>query len=144
MANFAAVNRALRAAYPKLDIEAVRGESYVYFGGNDGLDKISSIYVHPSSIKTAEMIQIVLEAISHKQETSDMSDLDDLFDLHAAEQSMQAEREDKEKAQKFAALSKEEQAKILAEREAKAAGLCDGADVTRYNDDDGEDDEVQN
>lgn len=73
-----------------------------------------------------------------------MSGLDDLFDLHAAEQSMQAEREDKEKAQKFAALSKEEQARILAEREAKAAKLCDGADVTRYNDDDdGEDDEVQ-
>lgn len=68
MANFAAVNRALKSAYPKLDIKAVRGAGYVYFDGNDGFDKVNSIYVHPSSISTAEMIQIVIEAVSYQQE----------------------------------------------------------------------------
>lgn len=68
MANFAAVNRALKSAYPKLDIKAVRGAGYVYFDGNDGFDKVSSIYVNPTSINTAEMIQLVIEAVSYQQE----------------------------------------------------------------------------
>ncbi len=75
-----------------------------------------------------------------------MTGLDDLFELAAAEQLLQAEREDKEKAARFAALPKEEQDRILAAREATAAQLCGGIDVTRYNDDDdndGEDDEIQ-
>lgn len=71
MANFAAVNRALKSAYPKLDIKAVRGAGYVYFDGNDGFDKVSSIYVNPTSINTAEMIQLVIEAVSYQQEQTD-------------------------------------------------------------------------
>lgn len=69
-----------------------------------------------------------------------MTGLDDLFDLHAAEQLLQAAKEDKERAARFAALPKEEQDRILAAREATAAQLCDGIDVTRYNDDDNDND----
>lgn len=64
MANFAAVNKALKAAYPLLDIEAVRGQGYVYFGGNDGFDKIDSIFVHPVSTSTSDMTRFVMEAVS--------------------------------------------------------------------------------
>lgn len=71
MANFLAVNKALKKAFPDLDIEAVRGSGYVYFDGNDGFDKVNSIYVHPSSINTAEMIQLVIEAVSYQQEQTD-------------------------------------------------------------------------
>lgn len=62
MANFAAVNRALKAAYPALDIEVVRGQGYVYFGGNDGFDKIDSIFVHPTCTSTADLTRLVIEA----------------------------------------------------------------------------------
>ena len=68
MANFLAVNKSLKKAFPDLDIKAVRGNGYVYFDGNDGFDKVNSIYVNPTSITTAEMIQIVLEAVSYQQE----------------------------------------------------------------------------
>lgn len=63
MANFAAVNKALKAAYPLLDIEAVRGQGYVYFGGDDGFDKIDSIFVHPTRTSTEDMIRLVIEAV---------------------------------------------------------------------------------
>lgn len=62
MANFAAVNKALKAAYPALDIEVVRGQGYVYFGGNDGFDKIDSIFVHPTCTSTADLTRLVIEA----------------------------------------------------------------------------------
>lgn len=62
MANFAAVNKALKAAYPALDIEVVRGRGYVYFSGNDGFDKIDSIFVHPTSTSTADLTRLVIEA----------------------------------------------------------------------------------
>lgn len=71
MANFLAVNKALKKAFPNLDIKAVRGAGYVYFDGNDGFDKVSSIYVNPTSINTAEMIQLVIEAVSYQQEQTD-------------------------------------------------------------------------
>jgi len=71
MANFLAVNKALKKAFPNLDIKAVRGNGYVYFDGDDGFDKVNSIYVHPSSINTAEMIELVLEAVSYQQEQTD-------------------------------------------------------------------------
>jgi hypothetical protein len=71
MANFAAVNRALKKAFPNLDIKAVRGNGYVYFAGNDGFDKVNSIYVNPTSITTAEMIQIVFEDVSYQQDKKD-------------------------------------------------------------------------
>jgi len=62
MANFAAVNRAIKAAYPALDIEVVRGQGYVYFGGDDGFDKINSIFVHPTSTSTEDLTRLVIEA----------------------------------------------------------------------------------
>jgi hypothetical protein len=64
MANFAAVNKALKSAYPALDIEVVRGEGYVYFDGDDGFDKIDSIFVHPTSTSTADLTRFVIESVS--------------------------------------------------------------------------------
>jgi hypothetical protein len=64
MANFAAVNKALKTAYPALDIEVVRGEGYVYFDGDDGFDKIDSIFVHPTSTSTADLTRFVIESVS--------------------------------------------------------------------------------
>jgi hypothetical protein len=63
MANFAAVNKALKAAYPMLDIEAVRGQGYVYFDGKDGFDKIDSIWVNPASTSTAALTRFVIESV---------------------------------------------------------------------------------
>ena len=63
MANFAAVNRALKAAYPALDIEVVRGDGYVYFGGDDGFDKIDSIVVYLTSTSTADLTRLAIEAV---------------------------------------------------------------------------------
>lgn len=63
MANFAAVNRALKAAYPEMDIEVVRGRGYVYFGGNGGFDKIDSIFVHPVNLSTEDLTRIVIETV---------------------------------------------------------------------------------
>jgi len=68
MANFLAVNKALKKAFPNLDIKAVRGAGYVYFDGNDGFDEVNSIYVNPTSITTADMIRIVIEHVSYQQE----------------------------------------------------------------------------
>ena len=47
MANFRTVNKAVRAVFPTLDIEVVRGKGYIYFSGIDGFDKVDSIYTHP-------------------------------------------------------------------------------------------------
>lgn len=65
MANFKEVNKAVKLAFPKLDIEVVRGNGYVYFDGNDGFDKIDSIYTHPTSTSTETLIRLVLEDIRH-------------------------------------------------------------------------------
>jgi hypothetical protein len=64
MANMAQVNKALKATYPLLDIEVVRGEGYVYFDGDDGFDKIDSIFVNPTSTSTADLTRIVIEAVA--------------------------------------------------------------------------------
>lgn len=63
MANFAAVNKAIRKQFPALDIEAVRGDGYVYFDGNDGLDVVASIYAHPPVTPTADMIRMCIDNI---------------------------------------------------------------------------------
>jgi len=67
MANMRAVNKAIKAAYPGLQIEAVRGDGYVYFDGNDGFDKIESVYCHSVTTATEDMIRVVLDAISWAQ-----------------------------------------------------------------------------
>jgi len=61
MANFREVNRAIRAEFSGLDIQAVRGEGYVYFDGDDA-EGIASIYSHPRSTPTAD---IICMAIAH-------------------------------------------------------------------------------
>ena len=63
MANMTAVNRAIKKQFPALDIEAVRGNGYVYFGGDHGFDLVSSIYAHPPVTPTAEMIRMCIENI---------------------------------------------------------------------------------
>jgi hypothetical protein len=60
MANFKEVNKAIRAAYPLLDIEVVRGKGYVYFDGQDAFGKIESIYVNPASTSTANLIKFAM------------------------------------------------------------------------------------
>lgn len=65
MANFSEVNKAIKQAYPSLDIQAVRGNGYIYFDGEDGFDEIPSLYVHPTSTTTQTVIRLCLEEIEH-------------------------------------------------------------------------------
>lgn len=67
MANFREVNKAVKAAYPDLKIEVVRGEGYVYFAGDDGFDKIESIPTHPVSTSTETLIRMCLEVIEYSR-----------------------------------------------------------------------------
>lgn len=64
LANFAAVNKAIKKAFPSLDIQAVRCKGYVYFDGDDGFDKIESIYAHPTSTATDTMIRLCVNEIN--------------------------------------------------------------------------------
>ena len=63
MANFSKVNKAIKLKHPHLDIIAVRGNGYVYFDGDDGFDKITSIYTNPVSITTETLINLCLQEI---------------------------------------------------------------------------------
>ena len=63
MANFKEVNKSIRAAYPALNIEVVRGKGYVYFDGQDAFGKIESICVNPASTSTANMIKFAMVGI---------------------------------------------------------------------------------
>lgn len=63
MANMKQVNKAIKKAYPDLDIEAVRGGGYVYFCGEDGFDVVESIMAPPVSTDTEDMIRMVLSEI---------------------------------------------------------------------------------
>jgi hypothetical protein len=58
-------NKAIRAAYPDKDIEAIAGAGYIYFDGNDGFDKIPSIMIHPRSVSAADRQRIILEHVAH-------------------------------------------------------------------------------
>lgn len=64
MANFTAVNKAIKKAWPTLDIQAVRCKGYVYFDGEDGFDKIESIYSHPIGTTTETMINFCFRQIN--------------------------------------------------------------------------------
>jgi hypothetical protein len=64
MANFKDVNRAIRKEFPNMDIEVVRGEGYVYFSGDD-VDGIDSIYTHPVSTSTSDVIRLCVFEIEH-------------------------------------------------------------------------------
>jgi hypothetical protein len=63
MANMRHVNQHIKSNFPDLKVEAVRGEGYVYFDGEDGFDKIESIYVNPVSISTDDLIEIIMETL---------------------------------------------------------------------------------
>lgn len=71
MANMKHVNQYIKANWPELDIEAVRGDGYVYFDGADGFDKVESIYVHAPSISTRDLVDLCMEniqdAVTHKE-----------------------------------------------------------------------------
>jgi hypothetical protein len=67
MANMLAVNSAIKKQFPDMDIEAVRGNGYVYFDGDDGFDVVKSVCAHPSVTPTADMIRICIETIEAAQ-----------------------------------------------------------------------------
>lgn len=67
MANFRKINDAVRTEFPALDIEAVRGDGYIYFDGDDGFDKVPSIWANPPSLNTVTATRMVFEAISAHQ-----------------------------------------------------------------------------
>lgn len=64
MANMKEVNKAIKRQFPDLDIEAVRGDGYVYFDGDDGLDVVPSIYAHPPVTPTGDMARMCFDRIS--------------------------------------------------------------------------------
>lgn len=63
MANMKQVNQYIKTNFPNLKIEAVRGEGYVYFDGDDGFGKVNSIYAHPVSTSTEDMVDFVMQEI---------------------------------------------------------------------------------
>lgn len=63
MANMREVNKAIKATFPNLKLEAVRGDGYVYFDG-EGFDAIPSIMANPVATKTADMVRMCLESVS--------------------------------------------------------------------------------
>ena len=65
MANFKTINKGIKEAFPNKDIEAVRGQGYIYFDGVDGFDKVDSIYVNPCSISTEDALKFCLENIEY-------------------------------------------------------------------------------
>lgn len=69
MANMATVNKAIHKAFPTLDVEAVRGDGYVYFDGDDGFDRLDSIYSNPPTTSTATMIKLCLQEIQYYHPT---------------------------------------------------------------------------
>ncbi|HDS1721605.1 hypothetical protein NPS53_08845 [Pseudomonas putida] len=64
MANFKDVNKAIKKAFPALDIQAVRGNGYVFFDGDNGFDVVESVYSHPTGTSTETMIRLCLRNIN--------------------------------------------------------------------------------
>ena len=63
MANMRIVNQYIKTNFPTLKIEAVRGDGYVYFDGEDGFDKVESLMVCSTSVDTSTLVDLVLEQI---------------------------------------------------------------------------------
>ncbi len=63
MANMRIVNQYVKTNFPTLKIEAVRGDGYVYFDGEDGFDKVESLMVCSTSVDTSTLVDLVLEQI---------------------------------------------------------------------------------
>jgi len=68
MAVFKEINQQIKARYPDLDIEVCRGSGYVYFSGNDGFDKIPSVYTNPTTTSTEDVIDQCIDAIEEVQD----------------------------------------------------------------------------
>ena len=63
MANMRHVNQYIKTNFPTLQIEAVRGDGYVYFDGEDGFDKVESLMVCSTSVSTDDLVCMVMEQI---------------------------------------------------------------------------------
>lgn len=57
------INRSLKATFPTKDIEAVAGDGYIYFNGDDGFDQIPSLYVDPKSVSAALGVALVITQV---------------------------------------------------------------------------------
>lgn len=75
MANFKDVNKAIKAAFPDLDVQAVRGEGYVYFDGADGFDKVKSLWSNPVTTPTDIMIHLCKEEIQEAVKPAPLPEL---------------------------------------------------------------------
>nr|WP_192963440.1 hypothetical protein [Pseudomonas fluorescens]CEK42274.1 hypothetical protein PQBR57_0321 [Pseudomonas fluorescens SBW25] len=87
MANFTAVNKAIKKAWPTLDIQAVRCKGYVYFDGEDGFDKIGSIYSHPTSTATETMIRFCFRQIKQAIDDGNLTHEKSMRPLQSSEPS---------------------------------------------------------
>ena len=63
MADFSKINKEIKKMFPTLDVVAVRGEGYIYFDGDDGFDKVESIYCYPTSTNTETLLRLVVQNI---------------------------------------------------------------------------------
>lgn len=76
MANMKAVNKAVKTAFPNMDIEVVRGNGYVYFHGTDGWEKILPLYgCNPPTTSTEDMIRTVVDHIEYDNNRDKSGDL---------------------------------------------------------------------
>lgn len=65
MANMKEVNKAIKAAYPDLKVELVRGDCYAYFAhADDTYEVFPPIMSHPPVTPTDAMIRMALDTIS--------------------------------------------------------------------------------
>ena len=64
MANMRIVNQYIKTNFPTLKTEAVRGDGYVYFDGEDGFDKVESLMVCSKSVTTDDLVDMVIEQIA--------------------------------------------------------------------------------
>lgn len=62
MANFKEVNKAIKTMFPNLNIDIVRGDGYIYYDG-DEFDNIDSLYTHPVSTPTDDVIRLCVDDI---------------------------------------------------------------------------------
>ena len=63
MARMAQVNKAIKAEFPELDIEMVKGRGYFYFSGSDGFGMVDSVFSHPSATSTEDAIVLAIDEI---------------------------------------------------------------------------------
>jgi len=62
MANMKSVNKIIKAKYPHLEIEAVRGDCYVYFVF--GVHTVDSLYVNPVTTNTDTLAELAIDQIN--------------------------------------------------------------------------------